>query len=97
MTTTITRSTRTPQDSIEGHRVASREDWIAERETLLAHEKEMTRLRDQVARERRALPWVRIDKNYVFDTLEGRRTLAGLFDGRQQLVVQHFMFGPGWE
>jgi predicted dithiol-disulfide oxidoreductase (DUF899 family) len=70
---------------------------VAERKTLLAREKELTRLRDQIARERRALPWVRIEKNYVFDGLEGRRTLADLFEGRRQLLVQHFMFGPGWE
>ena len=79
------------------HLAVSRDRWTAERRTLLAHEKELTRLRDQVARERRALPWVRIDKDYVFDSLEGRRTLGDLFDGRRQLLVQHFMFGPGWE
>lgn len=97
MTTAITDTTGIPEESTENHRVVSREDWLAERKTLLAHEKELTRLRDQMARERRALSWVRIDKNYVFDTPDGRRTLADLFDGRQQLVVQHFMFGPGWE
>ncbi len=79
------------------HPVVSRDRWIAERKTLLAHEKELTRLRDQVARERRTLPWVRIEKDYVFDGLEGQRTLADLFEGRRQLLVQHFMFGPGWE
>ena len=73
----------------------SAEHWVAERKTLLAREKELTRLRDQIARERRALPWVRIEKDYVFDTPEGRRTLADLFEGRRQLLVQHFMFGPG--
>ena len=57
----------------------------------------MTRLRDQLARERRALPWVRIEKDYAFDTPEGRRTLADLFEGRRQLLVQHFMFAPGWQ
>ncbi|HXE50455.1 MAG TPA: thioredoxin family protein [Ramlibacter sp.] len=79
------------------HSVVSGDRWVAERKTLLAHEKELTRLRDQIARERRALPWVRIEKNYAFDALEGRRTLADLFEGRRQLLVQHFMFGPGWE
>jgi predicted dithiol-disulfide oxidoreductase (DUF899 family) len=79
------------------HPVVSRDRWVAERKTLLAREKELTRLRDQIARERRALPWVRIEKNYVFDTPEGQRTLAELFEGRRQLLVQHFMFGPGWE
>ena len=79
------------------HPVVSSDRWVAERKKLLAREKELTHLRDQVASERRALPWVRIEKSYVFDTLEGRRTLAELFDGRRQLIVQHFMFGPGWE
>jgi predicted dithiol-disulfide oxidoreductase (DUF899 family) len=73
------------------------DQWLAERKKLLAREKELTHLRDQVASERRALPWVRIDKNYVFNTLEGKRALAELFEGRRQLIVQHFMFGPGWE
>ena len=79
------------------HPVVSRERWLAERKTLLAQEKELTRLRDQIAGERRALPWVRIEKNYVFDTPEGPRPLAGLFEGRRQLIVQHFMLGPDWE
>jgi predicted dithiol-disulfide oxidoreductase (DUF899 family) len=77
--------------------VVTREQWIAERKALLAREKELTRLSDQIARERRALPWVRIDKDYVFDAPEGQRTLADLFDGRRQLMVQHFMLAPGWE
>jgi predicted dithiol-disulfide oxidoreductase (DUF899 family) len=75
----------------------SRDRWAAERKALLAHEKELTHLRDRIARERRALPWVRVDKPYVFDTSDGPRSLADLFDGRRQLLVQHFMFGPGWE
>lgn len=83
--------------STMNHPIVSRERWLAERKTLLAHEKELTRMRDQIARERRALPWVRIEKNYVFDGIEGRRTLADLFEGRSQLLVQHFMFAPGWE
>jgi predicted dithiol-disulfide oxidoreductase (DUF899 family) len=78
------------------HTVVSKDRWIAERKKLLAREKELTHLRDRVARERRAMPWVRIEKNYVFDTPEGRRTLAELFEGRRQLLVQHFMLGPGW-
>ncbi len=97
MKTHITGTTGISQVSTENHRVVSRDEWVAERKTLLAHEKELTRLRDQIARERRALPWVRIDKNYVFDAPEGRRTLAELFEGRRQLLVQHFMFAPGWE
>lgn len=93
----MTTDTESLRASTDNHRIVSREDWIAERRALLAREKELTRLRDQIALERRALPWVRIDKNYVFDTPEGRRTLGDLFDGRRQLLVQHFMFGPGWE
>lgn len=80
------------------HPVVSRERWLAERIELLAREKELTRLQDQLARERRALPWVRVDKDYRFDTPDrGRRTLAELFQGRRQLLVQHFMFAPGWD
>lgn len=79
------------------HAVVARDTWLDERKALLAREKELMRLHDQLARERRALPWVRIEKNYVFEGIEGRRTLADLFDGRRQLLVQHFMLGPGWE
>ena len=85
------------RESTQNHRLVSMDAWIAERATLLAHEKELTRLGDQIARERRALPWVRVDKTYVFDTQAGRRTLAELFAGRHQLLVQHFMLAPGWE
>ena len=83
--------------STMNHSVVSRDKWLAERKTLLAQEKELTRLRDQIASKRRALPWVRIEKNYLFDAPEGKRSLADLFEGRRQLMVQHFMFGPGWE
>lgn len=97
MRTQITGITANSDVNIENHRVVLRDQWVAERKTLLAHEKELTCLRDQVARERRALPWLRVDKDYVFDGPEGRRTLAELFDGRRQLLVQHFMLAPGWE
>ena len=90
-------NTTTAETSTVNHPVVSQNRWIAERKALLAREKELTRLRDQIARERRALPWVRVDKNYVFDTAEGPHTLADLFEGRRQLLVQHFMLGPGWE
>lgn len=90
-------NTATAEINTVNHPVVSTERWLAERKTLLAQEKELTRLRDRVASERRALPWVRIEKNYVFDTTEGRRSLADLFEGRRQLMVQHFMLGPGWE
>jgi predicted dithiol-disulfide oxidoreductase (DUF899 family) len=93
----ITGTTGISQADPENHSVVSRTEWIAERKTLLAREKQLTRLHDEIARERRALPWVRLDKNYVFDAPEGRRTLAALFEGRRQLLVQHFMFAPGWE
>jgi predicted dithiol-disulfide oxidoreductase (DUF899 family) len=79
------------------HPIVSRQQWLAERRKLLAREKELNRLGDQIARERRALPWVRMDKDYLFDTPEGRRPLADLFDGHRQLLVQHFMLAPGWE
>jgi predicted dithiol-disulfide oxidoreductase (DUF899 family) len=79
------------------HRVVTREQWAAAREGLLAREKEHTRLGDELARERRELPWVRVEKEYRFVTVEGRRTLAQLFDGRSQLAVYHFMFGPSYE
>lgn len=77
--------------------VVSREDWLSARRDLLEAEKEFTHLRDELAQRRLALPWVRIDKDYRFDTLDGPRTLADLFDGRSQLLVQHFMFAPGWK
>ena len=95
MNTATALSTTTATDS-RSHRTVSADRWVAERTALLAREKELTRLRDEIARERRALPWVRIEKNYVFDTPDGKRTLAELFEGRHQLIVQHFMFGPGW-
>ncbi len=79
------------------HTVAPRDQWLTARLALLDREKELTRLRDRIARERRELPWVRIDKPYAFDGIDGRRTLAELFEGRSQLVVQHFMLAPGWE
>ncbi|EPC03076.1 hypothetical protein L861_22465 [Litchfieldella anticariensis FP35 = DSM 16096] len=78
-------------------RIVSRDEWLAARKELLTREKELTRLRDDLNAKRRALPWVKVEKEYVFETLEGRKTLAELFDGRSQLIVHHFMFGPGWE
>jgi predicted dithiol-disulfide oxidoreductase (DUF899 family) len=79
------------------HKVVSQEDWIEARKKLLAKEKELTRLRDRLSEERRALPWVRVDKDYVFEGPNGKETLWDLFDGRSQLVVYHFMFGPDWD
>jgi predicted dithiol-disulfide oxidoreductase (DUF899 family) len=74
----------------------TREEWLAARNELLAKEKELTRRGDQLAAERRDLPWVPIEKEYRFDTGEGPKTLPELFDGRSQLVVYHFMFGPAY-
>jgi len=76
------------------HTVSTREDWLAARRELLEREKELTRRSDELARQRQELPWVRIDEEYVFQTDEGPRTLAELFDGRSQLIVYHFMHGP---
>jgi predicted dithiol-disulfide oxidoreductase (DUF899 family) len=75
-------------------KIATREEWLAARDELLVKEKELTRRGDQLAAERRALPWVPVEKEYRFDTDAGSKTLAGLFDGRSQLIVYHFMFGP---
>jgi predicted dithiol-disulfide oxidoreductase (DUF899 family) len=83
--------------AMENHQVVSREEWIEARKALLAKEKEFTRLRDQLSRERRELPWVRVDKEYVFDGAKGKKTLAELFEGRGQLIVYHFMFDPSWD
>jgi predicted dithiol-disulfide oxidoreductase (DUF899 family) len=79
------------------HKIGTREEWAAAREALLSREKEHTRLGDELARQRRELPWVRVEKEYRFETDDGTRTLAELFDGRSQLVVYHFMFGPSYQ
>jgi predicted dithiol-disulfide oxidoreductase (DUF899 family) len=79
------------------HAIVSRAEWLEARTAHLAREKEFTRVRDRLSAERRALPWVKVDKAYVFDGPAGRVTLPDLFDGRHQLIVYHFMFGPGWE
>jgi predicted dithiol-disulfide oxidoreductase (DUF899 family) len=79
------------------HRIVSQQEWIAARKELLRKEKELTRQRDELSRQRRELPWVKVEKNYVFDGSKGEETLAGLFDGRSQLILYHFMFGPEWE
>ena len=77
--------------------IVNQEQWLAQRLDLLAREKELMHQQDQLARARRELPWVRVDKQYVFDTPQGKRSLADLFEGRSQLIVQHFMFAPGEE
>ena len=85
------------RDRLSEHEIVSREEWLVARKDLLGNEKQLTRLRDKLAVERRALPWVKIDKEYVFDGPEGKVTLADLFAGRSQLVIYHFMFGPDWQ
>jgi predicted dithiol-disulfide oxidoreductase (DUF899 family) len=81
---------------MQHHPVVSREQWLVARKALLAKEKEATHLRDKVNAERLALPWVKVETNYAFDTPEGKQSLADLFAGRSQLIVYHFMLGPGW-
>jgi predicted dithiol-disulfide oxidoreductase (DUF899 family) len=76
-------------------KIVTREEWLVARKALLSRERELTRLRDAVSAERRALPWVKVEKTYVFDTSAGKASLADLFDGRSQLVVYHFMLTPG--
>ena len=79
------------------HQVVSETEWMEAHKAFLAKEKELTRQRDELSRQRRALPWVKVDKDYVFDGPGGKKTLAELFEGRSQLIVYHFMFGPEWE
>jgi predicted dithiol-disulfide oxidoreductase (DUF899 family) len=80
-----------------GHKVVSNAEWVAARKEHLAKEKEFTRLRDELSKQRRELPWVRVEKQYVFEGPNGKETLADLFGGRSQLIVYHFMLGPGWK
>src|SRR5919198_2203493 len=79
------------------HRIGTQEEWQAERDALLKEEKELTRRNDELARKRRELPWVPVEKEYSFETADGTRSLAELFDGCSQLVIYHFMFGPPYE
>lgn len=88
---------KTKTNSFESHKIASPQQWLAARKELLRKEKEYTKLGDQIAQERRELPWVKMTKPYTFDSPRGKVTLAELFDGHSQLIVQHFMLGPGWE
>src|ERR1700687_2300382 len=81
---------------MQSHKIVTREEWIAARKAHLAHEKEYTRARGRLSAERRALPWVKVDKAYMSDGPNGKQTLSDLFAGRSQLVVQHFMFAPDW-
>jgi predicted dithiol-disulfide oxidoreductase (DUF899 family) len=82
---------------MEPHKVVSHDEWIAARKAYLVVEKAFSRARDALARKRRELPWERVQKNYSFDTPQGKKSLADLFGGKSQLTVYHFMLGPGWE
>src|SRR3974390_586816 len=82
---------------VKEHKVVSQKEWLAARKRLLVKEKRFSKARDQLNRARRALPWVKVEKEYVFHGPEGNGTLAELFSGKRQLIVYHFMFAPGWE
>ncbi len=86
----------TTAPEVKQHNVVSHSEWINARKAFLAKEKEFTHLRDELSRQRRELPWEKVEKEYVFDGPNGKQTLADLFGGRSQLIVYHFMLGPGW-
>ena len=92
----VRQQTAIVRQELRRHRVVSREAWVQARKALLEEEKALTYQRDRINAKRRELPWVRVEKNYIFDGAKGRVTLADLFEGRSQLIVQHFMFGPEW-
>ena len=83
--------------NLDNHQIVSKNEWIEARKVLLKKEKEFTKLRDQLSQQRRDLPWVAVDKEYVFDGPNGKETLSELFDGRSQLIVYHFMYDPTWD
>src|SRR4030095_8302730 len=87
----------TKENPMKTNRIVSRDQWLTARVRLLANEKELTRKRDELARQRRELPWVKVEKRYEFEGPSGKTTLADLFGGRSQLGVYHFMFGPDWQ
>src|SRR6266542_3761552 len=89
-------STTTINSTIKNHAVVPHDEGVSARTTLLKKEKEFTRLRDELSRQRRELPWEKVEKQYVFDGPKGAEKLAELFEGRSQLIVYHVMFGPGW-
>jgi len=82
---------------MNGSNIVSQDEWLKARKELLVKEKEFTRLRDDLSAQRRALPWVKIDKDYEFDGPDGKRSLSGLFEGKSQLMIYHFMLGPDWD
>ena len=83
--------------NLDNHQIVPKDEWITARKVLLKKEKEFTALRDQLSQQRRDLPWVAVDKEYVFDGPNGKETLSELFDGRSQLIVYHFMYDPTWD
>jgi predicted dithiol-disulfide oxidoreductase (DUF899 family) len=83
--------------NLDNHQIVSKNEWIAARKVLLKKEKEFTALRDQLSQQRRDLPWVAVDKEYLFEGPNGKETLSDLFDGRSQLIVYHFMYDPNWD
>jgi predicted dithiol-disulfide oxidoreductase (DUF899 family) len=83
--------------NLDNHQIVSKNEWITARKVLLKKEKEFTALRDQLSQQRRDLPWVAVDKEYVFDGPNGKETLSDLFDGRSQLIIYHFMYDPNWD
>jgi predicted dithiol-disulfide oxidoreductase (DUF899 family) len=85
------------KSKVDQPKVVSHAEWIETRKEFLTNEKEFTRLRDELSRQRRELPWEKVEKKYVFEGPKGKETLADLFGGRSQLIVYHFMFGPGWK
>jgi predicted dithiol-disulfide oxidoreductase (DUF899 family) len=87
---------RMAKASADKHKIVSQREWLAARKALLAKEKEFTKQRDRLSEERRALPWVKIEKSYSFEGPKGRQSLSDLFEGRSQLIVYHFMYGPEW-
>src|SRR5436309_4072109 len=92
-----TMEPKTDKSEMNRSKIVSRDEWLVARKDLLTREKGLTRLRDEVSRHRRELPWVKVERQYVFNGPKGRETLADLFEGRSQLIVYHFMLAPGWE
>src|SRR6059058_6058839 len=92
-----TMEAKTELSEMNPSKIVSKAEWLVARKDLLTREKELTRLRDEVSCHRRELPWVRVDKEYIFDGPDGKETLADLFEDRSQLIVYHFMFAPGWK
>src|SRR5277367_1785143 len=89
-------NTMATSKGVEGHEVVSSKEWIESRKALLRKEKEFTQLRDELSRQRRELPWEKVEKEYVFEGPNGKETLSDLFNGKSQLMVYHFMLGPDW-